>query len=167
MASPSATKIVTMRVRDAPNDCRTAISRARTTARASIRFATFAQTMKRVSAVTIENIARNHGPRCATRLSPAAVAEYGKSSIVRLRTGSPGTRGNCRAIVASSACASERDTPGASRPIITKNGDSGSASSTRRRSSCAYATSGSQTSDPSPNMTPRNCGGATPMIVAT
>ena len=79
IASPSAMKIVTMRARDAPKDCRTAISRARTTARASIRFATFAQTMKSVSAVMIENIARNHGPRCATTLSPAAVPEYGKS----------------------------------------------------------------------------------------
>ena len=68
-------KIRAMRARDAPNDCRTAISRARTTARASIRLATFAHTISSVSAVTIENTARNHGPRWATRLSPAAVAE--------------------------------------------------------------------------------------------
>src|SRR5581483_9856617 len=48
-ASASTTKIRAMRVRDAPNDWRTAISRARTTARASIRLATFAQTMSSVS----------------------------------------------------------------------------------------------------------------------
>jgi len=167
IASPSAMKIRAMRACDAPKDRRTAISRARTTARASIRFATFAQTMSSVSPVMIENIARNHGPRCATRLSPAAVAEYGNSWMVRLRHASPGARGSCRAIVASSACAAVSETPGASRPIVTTRGAARSASVARAPSASAYATSGIQMSEPSPKSTPRKSGGATPTIVAT
>ena len=60
---------------DAPSVRRIAVSRCRTAARASIRFATFAHTIATVSIVMTEKIARNVEPRVATTLLPPAVTE--------------------------------------------------------------------------------------------
>jgi hypothetical protein len=55
-------------------DCRTASSRCRITARASIRLATFAQTMSKVMSVTAVTIAMNRRP-CLPPMGENAVAE--------------------------------------------------------------------------------------------
>jgi hypothetical protein len=77
--SPSARSVRTIRTRDAPSDCRKAISRCRTRARETSRFATFAHTIRRVTSVTIWKMARKASPREATRLLPPAVAECATS----------------------------------------------------------------------------------------
>ena len=72
---PSASRLRTIRPREAPRDCRTAISRWRTTARAISRLVTLAQTITMVRNVTAENTASMRLPRVATMLLPPAVAE--------------------------------------------------------------------------------------------
>ncbi len=70
--SPSASSSLTMRTREAPSDCRTAVSRCRAMLRASIKFATLAETISTVSSVTIEKSARKAGMMAGT--TPPAVA---------------------------------------------------------------------------------------------
>ena len=69
---PSARSRRTTLQRDAPRDWRTAVSRCRATARDSMRFATFADTINTVSIVMTEKIARNVG--APEGITPPAVA---------------------------------------------------------------------------------------------
>src|SRR5215813_2621089 len=66
IANPSAIDMRSSLKRDAPNDWRTAVSLCLTTERASIRFATFEQTISKVIAVTTEKMARKRPPICDT-----------------------------------------------------------------------------------------------------
>lgn len=78
MANPSETDMRRIRRREAPNDCRTAVSRCLTTARASIRLATFEQTISSVIAVTTEKMAGKRPPICEM---PAVLNRHAKVSV--------------------------------------------------------------------------------------
>ena len=116
MASPSASSIRMMRKRDAPSDCRSAISRCRTTARASRRLATFAHTMTSVR--SRDDRKRSPEGSSAPWSIPVplpATAEYGMS--VTLRRFSWGWAACSRAQMAAiSAPACESEAPGVKPP---------------------------------------------------
>src|SRR5262245_47877945 len=151
MATPSAASVRTIRGRDAPSDCRTAVSRCRTAARPKSRFATFAHTMLNVKPVTTEKIARNCGAPCDK--PPFIVAVYGIGRTILflfIRGYADWMRAE---IVANSACDSAKETPGLSWPSIMKPKPPALLSS---RSCCLprarkYLTAGTQTSSGAPS----------------
>jgi hypothetical protein len=168
IARPSIRTSRTRRHREAPSDCRTAVSRWRVTARASIRFATLAPTTTSVSSVTMEKMARIS--RSKAWSTPPALAAYGVTSTgARSQRGgqlrSPGTP-RCRGDVtsrrerrvANSARTRAVEEPGARRPIMTTTSSCAAAAS--------YPCSGTQTSLHSPDNGPSNRGGPTPTMVA-